>query len=222
MKLISKDEFYALCQQNNIKVLKNLKDSRPKILETSSGEIIKIFYARDKWFSAWKNRRAAIKFCDNSKRLQQLGILAPTVHALCYCKELGVYLVNYHKLSGEDLRVISRRGGLYRLADVAKFIATLHQKGIFFRSLHLENLLYLSSGQFALVDIVDVRFRKQPLNLFLRYRNIKHMFSIRQDKKIWNKFGYYQYLQLYYQFVDVSRWSKWWMSFLIGRHLKSV
>jgi serine/threonine protein kinase len=199
--------------------LKNLKDKRPKILETNTGNIIKIFYARKKWFSAWKNRRSAIKFCRNAVRLEAKGISAPKITSLFNCPSLGIYVVEYKKIPGENLRVMTRRGDSHILAEFAAFIAKLHQKGIFFRSLHLENLLYQSSGQFALVDIVDVRFKNKPLNVFLRYRNLKHMFHIHQDRKAWKMFGHLNYMQNYYQFVSLSHLSKMLILLLIRQRV---
>lgn len=217
MKIISIDEFYALCQQSDIKVIKHLNDKRPKILETREGQIIKIFYARKKWFASWKNKRAAIKFCKNAKRLAANHILAPHIIDFLYCRGLNVYIVTYKKLPGENIRILTRRGERDILADVAAFIAKLHQMGIFFRSLHLENLLYLGPGQIALLDITDVRFKHKSLNIFLRYRNLKHMFSIRQDQKIWRAIGFLNYVTTYFQFTNLSHFSKMSIAFLMQR-----
>lgn len=215
MKIITNEEFERICQNEDAIVLKHLKDGRPKILETKQGEIVKIFYARNKWFSAWKNRKTVSKFCKNAAMLAEKGIVAPTIKEILYCPAFGTYLVCYDKLPGINLRIMTRQGYSHVLADVAKFVAMLHQNGIFFRSLHLENLLAQENGHFALVDIVDVRFKRYPLNLFLRYRNIKHIFSMQQDKLTWKNFGHNAYLNLYYQATTISRLSKKLMTLML-------
>lgn len=200
MKNITNNEFLNLCQQKDIKIIKCMKDKRPRVLETKDGNIIKLFY---------QNKKAFLNFCKNADYLLNHEILAPRISEVFYYADLNVYLVIYKKMSGDNVRaMIQKDNNREILNNIAVFIAKLHQKGIFFRSLHLENLICQSANIFSLIDIADVYFKPKPLNAFIRYRNLRHMFLVRQDKEIWREIGFLNYLKYYFQFTELSPLSK--------------
>jgi RIO-like serine/threonine protein kinase len=61
------------------------------------------------------------------------------------------------------------------LPSFAAFIRSLHERGIYFRSLHLGNVLLLPDGDFGLIDFLDIRFRRPPLGKRLVRRNLAHL-----------------------------------------------
>lgn len=206
MNRITKDEFYAICHQPNNILLKTTYD-RPKMFETIDGMMIKVFYPRKKRYSSNTLKPYAIRFYQNAERLRTLGFNTPIIHSFQHCPELNTYVITYHKLKGNDARVLSQHNHAL-IHDVAAYIARLHDQGIFFRSLHLENLLYQSDGHFALLDIVDVQFKKNSLPFYLRYRNLKHMFRIADDRDFWNQFGVQHFLESYFKHTSLSFFSK--------------
>src|SRR4029078_6353740 len=103
------------------------------------------------YFNTYKSRRNALNFCKNSSQLIAKGLQAPIICDLVYCTDLKVYVVVYQKLSGENLRLLLKKNPQHLLKDLALFLAHLHQIGVFFRSLHLENLLYQPDKNFALI-----------------------------------------------------------------------
>jgi tRNA A-37 threonylcarbamoyl transferase component Bud32 len=64
-----------------------------------------------------------------------------------------------------------------------KFMAQLHQKGIYFRSLHLGNVLVLEDGEFGLIDLADLRIYPSSLSPSLRRRNLRHMQRYAEDRR---------------------------------------
>ncbi|MNG15628.1 hypothetical protein D3C84_994720 [compost metagenome] len=61
------------------------------------------------------------------------------------------------------------------LPPLAAFIQQLHQRGIYFRSLHLGNVLLLPDGHHGLIDILDLQCKTRPLNAWLIQRNFQHL-----------------------------------------------
>jgi hypothetical protein len=48
----------------------------------------------------------------------------------------------------------------------------LHDKGIFFRSIHFGNIILLPDNNYGLIDITDVRYYKNPVPLRRRAVNL--------------------------------------------------
>ena len=48
------------------------------------------------------------------------------------------------------------------LPELIGFVRELHRKGIYFRSLHLGNIILTPQGSLGLIDIADMRFLDRP------------------------------------------------------------
>ena len=96
---------------------------------------------------------------------------------------IGVWLLGlavlYRPLPGDTLRNHWRRiDAEQRSIEVRQFgafLAHLHQSGVYFRSLHLGNVLYTPDGDFGLIDFLDIRFKSRPLRPTLIRRNFEHL-----------------------------------------------
>ncbi|MFO7753528.1 MAG: hypothetical protein R6V41_10460, partial [Desulfobacteraceae bacterium] len=66
----------------------------------------------------------------------------------------------------------------------AAFLADLHAKGIYFRSIHLNNVILTPEGGFGLIDISDLHYWGLPLTISKRVRNFRPIFKCDQDRKI--------------------------------------
>ena len=75
------------------------------------------------------------------------------------------------------------------LLGFAGFVARLHRKGVYFRSLHLGNVLILPDTNFGLVDISDLRVRRRPLGLRARARNFRHLLRRVEDAALIEHIG---------------------------------
>lgn len=60
-------------------------------------------------------------------------------------------------------------------------IAELHNKGVYFRSLHLGNVVQDENGQLGLIDISDMVCSSAPLGRLKRSRNFQHLFRYERD-----------------------------------------
>lgn len=217
MDLISKSEFTDILEHRSHKLIKYGRGTQPKVLEKDGTTIIKLFYPKRKWLSSNKIKPHAIRFCNNITTLRKHGYEVPKVLQTQYCKELKTYVVYYTKIEGDDIRALVNNGRTQLVEEVAKLLAELHNRGIFFRAIHLENLLYTANNTFALIDITDVHFSKRPLSLWVRYRNLKHLFSEPYDREIWRSFGVVNFLNHYYAAAKLSAPARRLLTYLIRR-----
>lgn len=158
----------------------------PKVLRLVDGSFLKLFRAR-RWYTSGSFNSYSERFAVNSVRLRQMGF--PTPHILnLYRLNDGSSAVHYTPLPGHTLRQVLQ--GLtapdVRQALVerfGKFMAQLHEQGVYFRSLHLGNVLVLEDGEFGLIDVADLRLYPSALSLSLRQRNLRHMQRYTVDRR---------------------------------------
>ena len=158
----------------------------PKVLRLENGNFLKLFRGRRCYTSGSFNPYSE-RFAVNSERLQGMGIAAPKILDLYQLKD-GSTAVLYQPLPGQTLRQVMQSMGspAVRQALVerfGKFLAVLHDKGIYFRSLHLGNVLLMDDGEFALIDIADMHLYPSPLRIALRQRNLRHMQRYPEDRR---------------------------------------
>ena len=115
-----------------------------------------------------------------------MGIPTPQVLNV-YRLEDGSSAVHYAPLPGHTLRQVLQgiTAPAVRQALIerfGKFMAQLHEKGVYFRSLHLGNVLLMDDGEFGLIDVADLRIYPSSLRYALRQRNLRHMQRYPQDR----------------------------------------
>ncbi len=156
------------------------KDRRgPKVLRCANGDYIKIFRIKHRISSA-RLLNPARRFCHNASRIAALGIPTLTPKALYHIPHVDRWAVCYTPLAGETLRGLIKAFALPESAitQLGEFIAQLHGKGIYFRSLHPGNVVLMPDGKLGLIDVLDCRFSwfGRPLSAAQRQRNFKHFF----------------------------------------------
>ena len=122
------------------------------------------------------------RFCVNAKRLRSRGVVAPDVQSAGIITGTGNRWATYTKLEGISLR----EAVTVSLEDSVKlmhYLVWLHNKGIYFRTLHLGNVLRLNSGSFGLIDVTDVYFRPWSLPAHQRARNLSTLLAYPKDVK---------------------------------------
>ena len=155
-----------------------------KVLLLADGPMLKLF-RRKSWLSKTAFFTPAERFAANAKELQRLGVPCPAVIQLYKIKHPYRSVVHYHPLEGATLRHMLDNGyqpeqqTLFEM--LAEFITTLHDLGIYFRSLHLGNIVHTPNGELGLIDISDMRCFGKPLPNRLRNRNYRHLLRYRQD-----------------------------------------
>lgn len=173
----------------------------PKVLALPDGLFLKIFHTRRKPFLA-RMQPPAKTFARNAERLRQAGIPAPETQRLFWLdRQAGLSGCLYHPLPGQSIEQLLRQRPEQispLLPSLALFIRRLHKGGIYFRSLHLGNILQLPDGQFGLIDILDLKFKWLPLNRWQVRRNFNHLRNYLARQKL-PDFPLQQLLELYQQ-----------------------
>lgn len=176
----------------------------PRLLMTQDGCIIKLFPQR-KWLSSNRLIPYANRFVKNAERLAQLDIASVQPIAHGKIKGTSTHFVKYEKLPGQDVRDILQNGSSINiLGKIAHFVGRLHQQGVFFRGIHLGNILQQPNDAFALIDITSVKFKSKPLSLRCRKRNLQHLLDYTEDKPFFDKFGITQFLLQYFEQTDLT------------------
>lgn len=155
------------------------KDARgPKVVALENGLFLKIFHSRRHPLLA-RLQPAARHFARNARQLHQLGIPVPElIETLWLDKHKGLSACLYRPLPGisiEQIHLQNPAGIATLIPALADFIRKLHQSGVYFRSLHLGNIIQLPSNQFGLIDILDLQFKNRPLTSWLVRRNFQHL-----------------------------------------------
>jgi serine/threonine protein kinase len=148
----------------------------PKVYLLQDGNILKLF-RRKRLFSSALFRPYSKRFIDNAAELERLGV--PTLQVLEFYRlqAPGMTAVLYRPLPGETLRQISSKDGFnwqQALPALVELIRSLHASGIYFRSLHLGNIVVTPDNQLGLIDVADMRFLRAPLPKHLVRRNLQH------------------------------------------------
>ena len=119
--------------------------------------------------------------------LQQRGILVPRVIAALRIPSIKRDAVRYDPLVGVTLRSLVRQGldpetEIRLKKQFTEFVIHLHALGIYFRSLHLGNVVLTPAGALGLIDFSDLRVYRWPLPVFMRRRNIQRMLGIDEER----------------------------------------
>ncbi|MDD0842933.1 lipopolysaccharide kinase InaA family protein [Pseudomonas sp. Gutcm_11s] len=156
-----------------------------KVARLRNGDFLKL-YRRKRLLSSALWAPPAKLFARNAERLVALGITAPRIEDLLLIPERQLNGVRYQPLPGETLRQRWRAlDSSARALDVQRFgtfLGELHEQGIYFRSLHLGNVLALPDDSFGLIDLSDMQIGSAPLSSWKRQRNLQHMLRYPEDR----------------------------------------
>ncbi|MDT3721479.1 phosphotransferase [Pseudomonas oryzihabitans] len=151
-----------------------------KVLQLPDGTYLKLF-RRKRLLTSAALYPYAQRFADNTRRLAQLGIPCPRILAVYRIVSISRDAVHYEPLPGQTLRQLLTEDNPELRLRLARFIAQLHEQGIYFRSLHLGNLVLTPDGALGLIDIADLRCLDAPLSRRMRLRNFHHLLRYSQD-----------------------------------------
>lgn len=155
-----------------------------KVACLEGGDFLKL-YRRKRLLSSALWSLPARRFANNAKRLQQLGIASPDIEELLLIPGRKLNGVRYRPLPGETLRdrwrTLTDESREAEVQCFGEFLGRLHQLGVYFRSLHLGNVLYLPDTRFGLIDLSDMQISGKPLPRWKRKRNVRHMLRYHED-----------------------------------------
>jgi tRNA A-37 threonylcarbamoyl transferase component Bud32 len=155
----------------------------PKVIQLPNGDFLKIFRAR-RVLSGARLYSHARRFYRNAQRLQQLQIPTVTMKSLYHLPQAGHTAVIYQPLAGQTLRqlIANDLPRLYPLASkLGHFLATLHDKGVHFHSLHSGNVLLMPNDEFGLIDVSDMTIYPWSLMCATRIRSFARLGKYQAD-----------------------------------------
>lgn len=184
MLSLSKSEYESWLTEHEL-VEKDRHD--PKVLRCSNGDYIKIFRIKH-LVSLSRFINPADRFCRNARQLTERGFSTVTPVECWHIPHQQRWAVRYAPVAGENLRNLLAKNALSDkvIADVGTLIATLHDKGVYFRSLHPGNIILQPDGTLGIIDILDCRFSwfGQALGEYRRQRNFTHLFRYPDARSI--------------------------------------
>nr|WP_246262297.1 toluene tolerance protein [Aromatoleum evansii] len=171
-----------------------------KVLRLADGSFLKLF-RRKRFLSSALFFPPADCFRRNAEALAARDIPCPQVLETYAIDSERKTAVRYWPLPGDTIRSLlpglgaeERSALLLRLAG---FIARLHDEGIYFRSLHLGNVLLMPDGGFGLIDVSDMSVQRGPISRHKRVRNFRHVFRYKADTRFVNEIGGSHFLAAY-------------------------
>jgi tRNA A-37 threonylcarbamoyl transferase component Bud32 len=155
-----------------------------KVLRLSDGCILKLFRRR-RLLSSELLFSKACRFARNCEKLSALRITCPRIIEVWRIPSIRRHGVLYAAVPGDSLRhlVSQHQADQTTLRSLAELIARLHALGVYFRSLHLGNVIVGSDGRLGLIDIADMHFKHGPLSLGMRLRNFRHLLRAPRDRQ---------------------------------------
>jgi tRNA A-37 threonylcarbamoyl transferase component Bud32 len=158
--------------------------SGDKVLRLTDGKMLKLF-RRKRLLSSALFFPYAQRFADNTRALKQRGVLCPTVVAVYRIPSIQRDCVYYSPLEGTTVRQLqntTEESDALRF-QLGSFIAQLHEKGVYFRSLHFGNVVLTPDNSLGLIDIADLRCQKSSICDSKRLRNFAHLLRYKQDRQ---------------------------------------
>lgn len=180
MKHISYEKYLAM--RNGAEVLAS--DSfGEKVLRIKDGSIIKLFRIKRLISSAFFYPYAS-RFVNNAAKLTNMGIRTVTVIDSYKIPAIKRTAVHYRQLEGETLRnhIMHHSLNIDIARKLSAFIAMLHNEGVYFRSIHFDNILITPDDGFGLIDISDMKIKNHSLNTGKRIRNFNHLTRYEIDR----------------------------------------
>lgn len=143
-----------------------------KVVRLVSGDMLKVFRVKRTISSALLFSYAR-SFCRNEKRLHQLDVPTIQVKQLFHLADNHKSAVLYSPLVGVTVRELFTQGKLTiaHAQSLGKFIARLHDLGIYFRGLHSGNIVLTPNGYWGLIDISEMTIFPWRLDRRRRKRN---------------------------------------------------
>lgn len=176
MKQLSRDDYNALREGATVIEADRYGD---KVLLLSDGTYLKLFRVK-RLFSSAVFYPYSKRFVKNVSKLAEKGIPTVTVIESYRIPSIKRTAVHYYPLTGKTLRKLGTLD-LMTTEKLGKFIRELHDKGIYFRSLHMGNIVISQESRLGLIDVSDMKVYKQQLSEELRLRNFQHLARYTED-----------------------------------------
>ena len=196
MKSFSLDEYEQLIAKSVV-----LEQDRHgiKVVKTDDGRFVK-FFRQKRFFSSARLKPYASRFVEHAKVLKGLGFNTVEVENVYYCKPIKSSLVFYNPLPGQTLRdALKSQDTSDNIMEMfSAFYAELHNQGVYFRSIHLSNVIISDTmDTLGLIDIADMKIYSKGLSKDMRMRNFRHLTRYAVDQESIKKFGVERFMDIY-------------------------
>ena len=179
-----------------------------KVLLLPNGNFLKLF-RRKRVITSAALFPYARRFASNTLALRKRGIPCPQILGTYRVAEIERDVVHYAPLPGQTLRQLIT-GDVppprALLTQFARFVAQLHERGVYFRSLHLGNVVMTPQNELGLIDIADLRTYPWVLRKSLCLRNFQHMLRYEEDRQWLLQDGGVPFLEAYARHAP-QKWS---------------
>lgn len=158
--------------------------SGEKVLQLRDGRFLKLF-RRKRFFTSAALYPYARRFADNTQGLQERNIPCPDILAVYRIASIERDAVYYEPLEGKTVRQLIDQPDQAQLlrAQLGALVAKLHATGVYFRSLHLGNIVQTPEQSLGLIDIADLKCQRGALSSSKRLRNFRHMLRYEKDRQ---------------------------------------
>ncbi|MCP5538271.1 MAG: hypothetical protein H7A51_18815 [Akkermansiaceae bacterium] len=178
MKQMTTQELDSLCR-NGTAI--DSQGGYPCVVIHPDQTITKIWAIKKRFFSSNTLSHYATRFVNNAARLAALGIRVPEILEHAKVENSHIRVVKYKSLPGKSMRELLKEDpDQVDIPDLCRFIFSLHELGILYRSIHLGNIIQTAPGEYGLIDFTDVKFYNKPVPLLRRAANLA--FPLRYDK----------------------------------------
>ena len=116
------------------------RGGKPYILLTPDKYIIKHIYNRSILSSARFSSHAK-RFLKNAQHLSRMGFQVPDIYGCYYFPDKECHLIIYRYFEGHTVGEYGKKGNLGVIAKMLNLISEMHDRGIYFRDLHTDNMI---------------------------------------------------------------------------------
>lgn len=184
---------------------------KPKVLLDANGYIYKFFYQPKRKLSSRTLFPPFRQFVRNSQKLLQRNIPTVSICETMTTQDRRFDAIRYQAVEGIEYRNYLEEAGSNEISAIVNIVAELHQQGVFFRAIHLGNILRQPNGNYALIDISDCWFSFGQLDTFKRARNLAHLLSYHADSPYFSKYGNGRFLDEYAVKSKLNNASLWFL-----------
>jgi len=216
MQTIGRDEYEKLIA--GAEVLAR-DDHGDKVLRLAGGDVLKLFRVKHMVSSAriWPH---VIRFARAAQGLRERDVPTVRVQRVMRVPHIRRDAVVYAPLPGRTLRGMLDGADATTL-DVlldrfARFLATLHHRGVYFRAIHFGNVLVTDDGELGLIDVSEARLLRRPLGAWRRARNFRPMVRYDEDRAALRAFGMQRFVDRYIEASGLDGVRRRIFSFVLG------
>jgi len=217
--IITLQELEKICQYGE--AFDN-KAGYPAVVFHPDNTISKIWARKKKLLSSATLRPYSDRFIHNGKELASRGIVVPEIVRHMKVKNSHIRVVTYHPISGVSIREqLKKNPKQLDVSSLAQFIYDLHQKGIFFRGIHLGNIIQLTTGKgYGLIDFTDVKFYSKSISNSRRATNLATPLRYLDDIQRIKEAGLPDLLESYLQILQLNEPEIQRFKENVSRHIK--